>query len=364
MNRLLVRSSFAPRGAVGLFLRGITVVVLAVSQPLAAELAAGDAGGSGDSNVAPSAQYADLPEGVTSFGAAILDDWLYIYGGHRGGEHDYSADEQSDQFRRLRLVDGAKWEDLPRGPKLQGLALVAHGGKLYRVGGFTARNAADEEQDLHSSAGVAVFDPATGKWSAMPPLAEARSSHDAVVLDGKIYVVGGWRLAGRDAERKWHDTAWVLDLAAESPEWKQLPKPPFKRRALSLAAARGKVYAIGGLQPNGKVSMDVDVFDVKKSEWTKAPALPGEGMDGFGTSAFAVGGKVYVSNVAAKVYRLDEAAGEWTLAGRLREKRLFHRMVAAADGRLLIVGGAEWRQGKATEVYTVPVAGAAGNTGR
>jgi N-acetylneuraminic acid mutarotase len=363
MKRLVDCRSWRPQTATlvacGLACLAWFAPTLPAAEPTPVESAASDA-----KAAAPSVQYAEMPEGVTSFGAAVVGDSLYIYGGHRGGEHDYSADEQSDQFRRLRLGDGAKWEELPRGPKLQGLALVAYGGKLYRIGGFMARNSADEEQDLHSSAEVAEFDPETNKWAAIAALPEGRSSHDAVVLGDRIYVVGGWRLAGKDAEPKWHDTAYVLDVSAESLEWKELPKPPFQRRALSLAAADGKVYAIGGMQPNRMVSMEVDAFDVKQGKWTKAPALPGEGMDGFGTSAFAAGGKVYVSNVAAKVYCLDEAAGEWRQAGQLREKRLFHRMVTTADGQLLIVGGAEWLQGKATDVYTVPVASAAAKATR
>lgn len=367
MNRLIVRRMFAqrfsrPRGAATRLVLGLCWSVLLASPSAAREGACDEPADakSGQRCV----QYAELPEGVTSFGAAVVGDSLYVYGGHRGDEHDYSSDEQSGQFRRLRLADGAKWEELPHGPKLQGLALVAHGGKLYRIGGFTARNSADEDQDLHSSAEVAVFDPRTNKWSAGPSLPEGRSSHDAVVLGDKIYVVGGWRLAGRDAQRQWHDTAYVLDLASEPLGWRELPKPPFQRRALSLAAADGKVYAIGGMKSDNKVSMEVDVFDTKANAWTKAPALPGEGMEGFGTSAFAAGGKVYVSNVAAKVYRLDAAAEKWAPAGELQEKRLFHRMVTTADERLLIVGGAEWLRGKAMTVYALPAAVAAAESSR
>lgn len=313
---------------------------------------------------AASVQYAELPEGVTSFGAAVVGKSLYVYGGHRGGEHDYSNEEQSDQFRRLELTAGGKWEDLPRGPKLQGLALVAHGGKLYRIGGFTAKNGAEEEQDLHSSAEVGVFDPQSNRWTAAPAMPSARSSHDAVVLRDKIYVVGGWKLAGKDVEPKWHDTALVLDLSAESPSWKELPQPPFQRRALSLAAADGKVYAIGGMQPDRKVSMKVDIYDEKTAKWSSAPALPGENMDGFGTSAFAAGNTVYVSNVSAKVFGFDAAAGEWKLAAELKEKRLFHRMLTTNDGQLLVVGGAEWLKGKANGIYTIPVASAATTSAR
>jgi N-acetylneuraminic acid mutarotase len=330
-----------------------------VALALLATLAVRDVSAADAKPAAESIQYAELPEGVTSFGAAVVGDALYIYGGHRGGEHDYSNEEQSNQFRRLKLADGGKWEELATGPKLQGLALVGHDDKLYRIGGFTAKNSAEEEQDLHSSAEVGVFDSKTNKWSTGPALPAGRSSHDAAVLGDKIYVVGGWTLAGKDAEPKWQDSALVLDLSAETPEWKAIAKPPFARRALSVAAADGKVYAIGGMQPDRKISMNVDVYDEKTGTWSKAPALPGENMDGFGTSAFAAGNRVYVSNVAAKVFGFDAGAGEWKLAAELKEKRLFHRMVATSNGQLLVVGGAEWLKGKANNIYTIPVAAAA-----
>ena len=78
-----------------------------------------------------------LPEPVSSFGAAVAGDWLYVYGGHTGTEHEHSAANLSQHFRRLRLDGGTQWEELPMQTPLQGLALVAHGGKVYRVGGLS-----------------------------------------------------------------------------------------------------------------------------------------------------------------------------------------------------------------------------------
>ena len=49
---------------------------------------------------------------------------------------------------------------------LQGLPLVAHGGRIYRVGGLNARNATKKDkEDLHSTSDFAGFDPASGKWT-------------------------------------------------------------------------------------------------------------------------------------------------------------------------------------------------------
>src|SRR5690606_6861170 len=123
--------------------------------------------------------------------------------------------EQSKELTRLDLKQG-KWETLAEGPPLQGLAMVAHDGKLYRVGGFTAKNDEGEDHDLWSQDSFASFDLQEGKWQDLPSLPEPRSSHDAAVVGDTLYVAGGWSMQGGD-EAHWHTTAWKLDLTQDSP---------------------------------------------------------------------------------------------------------------------------------------------------
>src|SRR5262245_14148188 len=80
-----------------------------------------------------------LPEAVTSFGAVTVDDWLYVFGGHKGERHEYAAATVSGSFWRLRLSDGRTWEALPPSTPAQGLPLVTHRGYVYRIGGMAAR---------------------------------------------------------------------------------------------------------------------------------------------------------------------------------------------------------------------------------
>src|SRR6185503_3085098 len=130
----------------------------------------------------------DLPQAITSFGAAVIDDSLYVYGGHYGDSHHYSEAGQSGKLLCLDLTRPTAWSELTGGPKLQGLALVAHAGKLYRLGGFTAKNAPRAEQDLWSVDDFAAYDPRTAAWRELPSLPAPRSSFDAVVLDDTLYV--------------------------------------------------------------------------------------------------------------------------------------------------------------------------------
>src|SRR5262245_329799 len=114
---------------------------------------------------AADAKYPDLPTAVSSFGAAVVGDHVYVYGGHAGKAHSYSTETTCGEFRRLNLKEPTKWEELAAGPKLQGLALVAHNGRVIRVGGMQPQNSKTEKTDIRSQTSVASYDPATGKWT-------------------------------------------------------------------------------------------------------------------------------------------------------------------------------------------------------
>lgn len=288
----------------------------------------------------------DLEKGLTSFGAAIVGEDLYVYGGHFGMAHHYSKEGQSNELRRISLnSERPTWEVLPEGPKLTGLAMVAHNGKLYRVGGFSALNDENADQDLHSQSSFAAYDPTTKSWSDLTPLPEGRSSHDAAVLDGKLYVIGGWKLGGSEPT-VWHKTALVCDLNAEKPTWEEISSPPFKRRALSVAAYKGKIYAIGGMEETNSVSLRVDIYDPQTREWSAGPSLLGAGMDGFGTSAFANNDVLVVTTMSGSILRLSEDGKEWKLIGQMEKPRFFHRQLVTANGDFLLVGGGSMETGK------------------
>lgn len=302
----------------------------------------------GDHNLQP------LPQTVTSFGGALLGNFVYVYGGHTGGAHSYCLTDQERHLRRLNLTTG-KWDVLAEGPPLQGLALVGHEDRLYRIGGFTARNAEGEDHDLWSSAEVAAFDLTQGKWQDMPPLPEPRSSFDAAVLDGTIYVIGGWALAG-DADNHWHTTAWAMDVTAETPYWKELPAPPFQRRALAIAAHAGRIYVIGGMQEDGGPTRRVDVFDPQSETWSTGPELVGDdGFTGFGAAAFATGGRLYASTVKGTLQRLSTDGQQWEVLGDTPTARFFHRLLPLDKEHLLVVGGANMQIGKFEDVEILPV---------
>lgn len=299
----------------------------------------------------------DLPEELTSFGAVVADGRLYVYGGHTGSAHSYSKEEQSDRLWDLDLSQGkdAKWEKLPGGPTLQGLALVAHNGKLIRIGGFTAVNEEGEDHNLQSQAAVASYDPKMQKWTDLADLPAPRSSLDAAVLGDKAYVFGGWNLQGESDQSEWHDTAWSLDLNDPSAKWQALAEPSFERRAISVAAFQNKLYVIGGMTSDNETTTEVAIYDPAADAWSEGPELPGTGMSGFGSSAFATGKHLYVSTMDGFVNELAEDGKSWHTIAKTDRERFFHRMVPVSDQELLMIGGASMKVGKFSQIDRIEV---------
>ena len=283
--------------------------------------------------------YPDLPVGITSFGAAVVGDHVYVYGGHSGRAHNYSTETTRGDLLRLDLKKPGKWESLAEGPKLQGVALVSHGGKLYRIGGMQPQNSKTEKTDTRSQASCASFDPATGKWTDIAPLPDPRSSHDAIVVDDAIYVFGGWRLNGTAGKPEWHAHGLKLDLSKADAKWEKVDQP-FKRRALTVATLDKKVFVAGGLDDSGKVVRTVSIFDTATDTWSDGPAIPGEDGNGFTPATAVQGGRLYFTGADGKLFQLNEKKDGWTDVGQVKSKRFVARMVPGPDGRLVLIGGA------------------------
>jgi N-acetylneuraminic acid mutarotase len=179
----------------------------------------------------------------------------------------------------------------------------------------------------------------------------ARGSPAAAVLGGKIYVAGGWPTS------RSKDFA-VYDPAADS--WQTLSDLPSGRNHLAVAAADGRIFAVGGRTDiNAGVGnvATVDAFDPVGGSWSSAAALPrargGLAAVGFDRWVFAFGGEGNVASVDgtfedADLY--DATANAWSALEDMPTPR--HGIGAAIfNGRIHIPGGGPVENFSVTDVH-------------
>lgn len=224
---------------------------------------------------------------------------------------------------------GQRWTEettLP-GEGLNAPAAAVLDGRIYVIGGFgTTTNVA--------SADVHVYDLGTRTWSKAAPLPAARGGHAAAVLDGKIHVVGGGNDVSTLALHSVYDPA--------TDRWTEAA--PLRRSKGSPAAVvlDGRLWAIGGRSGSDDYG-DVETYDPAADSWSAAPSIPPRGTHGaavYRDAIYVFGGESQARGaVLAGVLRLDPVADEWTqLQSSLPTARAYARAVPFADG-VLVVGG-------------------------
>jgi len=138
------------------------------------------------------------------------------------------------------------------------LAGVVIDEKIYVIGGF----------DFHGNAlaTVEVYDTRNDSWSTVSPMPEGRDHPAAAAYDGKIYVVGGFEQGWRKAT----NTLFIYD--PKSDEWTIGKNMPTPRGALSAEFIGNKLYAVGGAD-HFAIPVN-EVYDVNTETWDKKSPPP------------------------------------------------------------------------------------------
>ncbi len=290
---------------------------------------------------------------VSSFGAVAVNESIFVYGGHTAPVHEWSKKAVTGDFFELNLQEvDATWHPLDSGQALQGMNIIAYKGHIYRAGGMEPRNEQGDSADNFSVATVSRFSLQNQKWEAFKPLPEPRSSHDVILNDGIMYVVGGWDMRGESGGEYWCDTIAFIDLNASEPSWQTLEQP-FFRRALIAASFQDQIWVVGGFTDNHEITREVNVFDIKKSSWSLAPQLPEGQFNGFASAACVFEDQLIVSVADGKVLKLSKNRKRWKVIAHTKP-RIVHRMVPVTDG-VILLGGAHGRRNLDTvELIEIP----------
>lgn len=124
--------------------------------------------------------------------------------------------------------------------------------------------------------------------------------------------------------------------------WREGPEAPFARLEMATAALDGRIWLAGGLEPDGRVTDALSVFDPRTGEWTDGPPLPAAvhhaSLASDGEKLFLIGGYLESTNGPTDaVHVFDPGTGAWEAGPPLPEPRAAG--AAAHDGERVVYGG-------------------------
>ncbi|WP_437670256.1 kelch repeat-containing protein [Sorangium sp. So ce131] len=262
--------------------------------------------------------------------ATVLHDGrvLVAGGSHEEAGRGWTALSSAEVFD----PGTGRWTVVPpmAAPRKEHTATLLPEGRVLVIGGL------DDDEALQS---VEIFDPRTNGWTTAPPMASARHGHTATLLrSGDVLVVGGWRNhPGDGSPPRIAPRAEVFDPRTQA--WTQ---------TRSLNVARG--YHTASLLPDGRVLVaggeglaSVELFDPGSGTWTPAEpmyrARSGHIAELLPSGELLVAGGSYRDERHTSAEIFNPAFMTWTRAGSLGTGRSNSGSAVLADGRVVVAGG-------------------------
>lgn len=234
-----------------------------------------------------------------------------------------------------------------------GMAMEAGpGGRVLVAGGCTGLNS---NGCTGVTARVEYYNPATGKWAALPAMHVARGSLSATLLrNGQILVAGGINAAGNPiasaelfnpATGKWTLTA-TMNVARD------------EHTAILLAS--GNVLVAGGEGPNGSTAKS-EIYNPSTGKWALSGNLNTARQEHTATllmngNVLIAGGNYATANQtivlsSAEIY--NASTGTWSKTGSMANARVGHSATLLPSGNVLAASGSNANNDLVScEVYT------------
>ncbi len=171
--------------------------------------------------------------------------------------------------------------------------------------------------------------PTSGPWQEMARMPTSRSEMSAGVIDGRIYVPGGWGNG--------FDQSIALEMYDPATDtWTKLADLPFHVNHHATAVYNSALYVFG---PDAVALR----YDPATDTWEELAPMPEERWAG---AAAALGEYIYFlggSSSSSDLLRYDPATDSWVRLAPLLQARE-HTQAVALDGYLYALGG-RWDRG-------------------
>jgi N-acetylneuraminic acid mutarotase len=213
---------------------------------------------------------------------------IYVIGAFTGGyphetpiSHVYMYDPAKDEW-----IQG---HEIPKNRRRGAAGVVVHKDKFYIVGGIEDGHWADNRDYLDE------YDPKTGEWVTLPSLPRVRDHFQAVVVDDKLYAVGGRKSFAKEGHtfELTYGEVDVYDFGRKT--WETLKSTddlPTQRAGSSTVAYENGFIVVGGESINQVAAhAEVEYYEPAKGWKQIAPLVRGR----HGMQVVPIAGNFYVA---------------------------------------------------------------------
>ena len=266
---------------------------------------------------------------------AVVDNKLYVFGGFSG---DLGPVKRSDVYDPMT----DKWTpiaDLPTRVTHAGVAVDGH--NVYVAGGYVGIGATGYNQTFGVT-DVWRYNVDTNTWSSFTKLPKAMAGGGAAVINHTLHYFGG-----DDSNRNDAGDHFAIDLADANAAWQRRAALPDPRSHFGTVLLDGKIYAIGGQHGNDAALTTVTTanrYDPSTDKWSTLAPLS-VAVSHFASAAFAIGNRIIVAGGETaneqptnRVTAYNVDSNTWTSLSPLPSAR-FSGVGAAIDGVIYFTTG-------------------------
>lgn len=280
-------------------------------------------------------------------GVAVVDGKIYAIGGDQGPltgnamnavgmTHDTTnVTEEYDPI----LDEWTLKSSMPTARARFGCAVYQN--KIYCIGGYSST--LSTTTNYFNLDANEVYDPVTDTWESKTPLPTPRHSPATNVVNGKIYVIGGYSITTFSKV----NVVEVYDPASNT--WATVSSPPLEVGSSASTVIDNKIYTLG--HNSSAWQTYIQVYDPETDTWNIKGSTP--------VSSFASAAVTSGSSAPKRIYFFDENRTDiynptddsWTEGTPTATPRPF-AAAAFIDDLIYLIGGRTGQGGDMTFMYS------------
>ena len=246
-------------------------------------------------------QRTDMPTPRSAVSTSVVDGKIFAIGGAQMKKikHSRGWGLEAKKLTTVEMYDPATdtWTqkaDMPT-PRSY-LSTSVMDGKIYAIGGMSSSN---EKWRLET---VEVYDPLTDTWAKAKDITHPRSCTAISVVNGEIYAIGGRGWSGIQKEPDPYLSS-VEVFNPKTNQWQKRTEMPAPKTSHTASVINGKIYVIGGYVEEGnkvKNLATIESYDPATDCWTQEQDML-IGKSGHTTEV--IDGKIYIFGGSSRFSR-------------------------------------------------------------